>query len=510
MSKRNLIRSTGAIGVATAMSRVLGFIRDIVIARFFGTAMYAQAFVVAFRIPNLLRDLIGEGATNAAFVPVLTEELSQKGKEEFLRLAQVVLNILLVVLMALTLIGIAAAPLIVRLIAPGFADDPAKFHATVTLTRVIFPFLILVGLWAYAMGILNTLGYFAIPAYGPCALNLAMILCASFFGENVMGLAAGVLAGGVLQLLIQLPPLYKSGWRFRFTARFGHPQARKIGLLLIPRGLGACVYQVNVFISTILASLSSIVGEGAVAALYYANRVWQLPLAIFGIALAQAALPAMSRHVVANDMAKLRETVTFSLKILVFILVPSTIGLMALGGPITAVLFQRGAFTAYSTAITADALFYYAVGLAACGGIKILVSAFYAMRDTMTPLKTALASLIVNIALNLILMYPLKIGGLALATSISACFNFVILYIILEKRVGGFGTRQVLDMFGRVAASGLVMGAALALCVRALPVFTPSGLAGTIAAGIAVFFAASYALGVSELKDLIAWISRRR
>ena len=209
MSKIGLIKSTGVIGMATAVSRILGFVRDIVIARLFGTAIYAQAFVVAFRIPNLLRDLVGEGAANAAFVPVLTEELSKKGKKEFFDLAQVILNILFVVLAALTVVGIWASPVIVKLIAPGFASAPEKFHVTVMLTRILFPFLILAGLWAYSMGILNSLGYFAAPAYGPCMLNLSMILCASWFGENVMGLASGVLIGGVLQLLIQLPPLYR-------------------------------------------------------------------------------------------------------------------------------------------------------------------------------------------------------------------------------------------------------------------------------------------------------------
>jgi putative peptidoglycan lipid II flippase len=247
---------------------------------------------------------------------------------------------------------------------------------TVTLTRVLFPFLLLVGLWAYAMAVLNSLGHFAAPSLGPCLLNLSMILCASQFGENVFGLAMGVLAGGCLQFLIQLPPLYLKGWKAAFTAQFRHPEAKKIGVLLIPRAVGACVYQINVFISTILASLSTVVGEGAVAALYYANRIWQLPLAIFGIALAQAALPAMSRHAALNEMEKLKKTLLFSMRALFFILVPASIGLMVLSAPITRLLFERGAFTGYSTRITAAALFYYAAGLLACGGIKVLVSAF--------------------------------------------------------------------------------------------------------------------------------------
>lgn len=510
MGKTGLIRSTGVIGIATAVSRVLGFVRDIVIAKFFGTAVYAQAFVVAFRIPNLLRDLIGEGATNAAFVPVLTEELSKKGKKEFFDLAQVILNMLFVVLALLTFLGIWASPVIVKLIAPGFAADPEKFRVTVMLTRVLFPFLILVGLWAYAMGILNSLGHFAAPAYGPCVLNLSMILCAAWFGENVMGLASGVLAGGVLQLAIQFPALYKSGWRARLTWKFTHPQARKIGTLLIPRGFGACVYQVNVFISTILASLSSIVGEGAVAALYYANRVWQLPLAIFGIALAQAALPAMSRHVVADDMQKMKDTVSFSLKVLILILVPSTVGLAVLRIPITRILFERGAFTSYSTSITADALLFYSLGLTACGGIKILVSAFYSMRDTVTPLKTAGLSLVINIILNVALMYPMKLGGLALATSLSAFFNFIALYLLLEKRVGSLGTALVLDSMARVTAASIVMGGALLFAIRMFSPMTAAGLITAIITGILVFAASSYLFGVKELKEAFAWISKKR
>ncbi len=510
MSKTKLIKSTGVIGIATALSRILGFIRDIVIARFFGTAIYAQAFVVAFRIPNLLRDLIGEGAANAAIVPVLTEELTKKGEKEFFKLAQVVLNILLIVLAVLTVLGILASPLIIRLIAPGFFADKEKFQITVTLTRFLFPFLMLVGLWAYAMGLLNSLGKFAAPAFGPCVLNISMILCAMWFGENVFGLAAGVLAGGALQLFMQIPPLYLSGWRPAFTREFSHPKAKRIGVLLIPRAIGACVYQINVFVSTILASLSSIAGEGAVAALYYANRIWQLPLAIFGIALAQAALPAMSRHVALDNMDKLKETLSFSLKILFFILIPSSIGLMVLSAPITRVLFERGAFTSYSTGITSSALFFYAIGLVACGGVKILVSAFYSMHDTMTPVKIAALSLILNIILNLILMRPLKVGGLALATSIAATFNFIALYILLKKRLGDFGTKVIIRSFLKVTLAGIVMALILKVSIVYFPNHNIGILCADIAIGVSVFVGACYLFKVNELKEFLVWITKKR
>lgn len=510
MTRKKLLKSTGVIGLATTLSRVLGFIRDIVIARFFGTDVFAQAFVVAFRIPNLLRDLVGEGAMNAALVPVLTGELTDKGRKGFLALAQVVLNILFVVLLVLTVIGIIVSPLIIKLIAPGFIADTEKFNVTVALTRMLFPFLILVGLWAYTMGALNSLGYFAAPAFGPCVLNFFIIACAAAFGENIFGLASGVLIGGIAQLLIQLPPLMMNGWRPIITKEFRHPGAKKIGILLIPRALGACVYQVNVFVSTILASLSSIVGEGAVAALYYANRVWQLPLAIFGIALAQAALPTMSRHAALNDKAKLKDTVVFGLRALFFILIPSSIGLIVLSAPITRALFERGAFTAYSTAITSDALVFYSIGLVACGGIKVLVNAFYAMSDTVTPVKTAVVSVILNILLNVVLMWPLKVGGLALATSISATVNFAALYVLLEKRLGRLGTREMVIYIGKVVLASAVM----AIVIKApCPLFCAGrvlGLLSSIIAGIAAFIISSYFLGISELRELVQWILKRR
>ena len=510
MSKKSLIKSTGIIGFATAMSRILGFVRDIVIAGFFGTNRYAQAFVVAFRIPNLLRDVVGEGAANSAIVPVFTDELTRKGKKDFFKLAQVVFNIVFWTLLILTVIGMLAAPVIVRLIAPGFHANTDKFQITVTLTRVIFPFLLLVGLWAYAMGVLNSLGHFAAPAFGSCILNLSIILCAKQFGENVFGLATGVLIGGALQFFIQLPPLYLNGWKARITSEFTHPQAKRIGKLLIPRALGTCAYQVNVFISTALASLSGIVGEGAVAAIYYANRVWQLPLAIFGVALAQAALPTMSRHASLNDMDKLKDTLSFSLRALFFILIPSSIGLMILGGPITRVLFERGAFTSYSSRITSNALFFYSIGLVACGGIKVLVNVFYALNDTKTPVKTAIAAVVLNIILNVTLMWPLKLGGLALADSLSAMFNFILIFILLEKKLGDFGKSLIIDTLVRVTAASVIMGTALWLLMIRSPGFHIMSLVLTIITGITVFLISSYLFGVKEMKDLLAWISKKK
>lgn len=510
MSKSNLIKSGGIIGIATAASRVLGFVRDIVIANLFGTAMYAQAFVVAFRIPNLLRDLIGEGATNSALVPVLTEELTKKGRGDFFRLAQVVFNILTAVLITLTVIGVMASPVIVKLIAPGFLDDPEKFEVTVNLTRLLFPFLLLVGLWAYAMAVLNSLGHFTWPAFGPAILNMAIIICAKYFGENVFGLASGVLIGGILQMSVQAAPLARLGWHPKLTGEFRHPEARKIGVLLIPRAIGACAYQVNVFVGTILASLSGIVGEGAVAALYYANRVWQLPLAIFGIALAQAALPMMSRHAASNEMDKLKEMTAFSLKAVFFVLIPATVGLAVLSRPITKVLFERGAFTGYSTEITSCALLFYTLGLAASGGIKVLVSTFYSLHDTRTPVKTAFAALAINLALNIVLMYPLKAGGLALATSISAIVNFLVLYQLLRKRLGGLDTKAISNSLIKVGAASAIMAVFLIGLSSFFSPYSVIKLLITIIMAILSFIAASRLLKVRELEEFLAWIQAKR
>lgn len=490
--------------MATSISRVLGLIRETVIANFFGTGSYAQAFFVAFRIPNLLRDIVGEGAMNAAFVPVLTDELTKKGKREFFRLGQILFNILFWVLLFMTLAGIWMSPLIVRLIAPGFVENPEKFQITVTLTKALFPFLMLIGLWAYCMGMLNTLGHFATPAFGPCVLNFVIIFCAMWFGENIFGLTSGVLAGGILQFLMQFPPLYKYGWRFKITNHIVHPQAKKIGKLLIPRGLGACVYQINVFVSTILASLSSIAGEGAVAALQYANRIWQLPLAIFGVAVAQAALPSMSKQVAMNDTRKLRDIILFSLRSLFFILVPSTVGLMILSTPIIKLIFERGKFDFYSTQITSTTLFFYAIGLIGCGGIKVLVNAFYALHDTITPLKTALISVFINIALNFALIGPLKVGGIALANSLAAIFNCIVLYYALRKRISSLGLSKIMDSIFKISLAGLAMGLFCYYLSFKLNVLA------NIILGIGVYSLTCLLLDVREMKELLSWILRRR
>ncbi|MDP2912199.1 MAG: murein biosynthesis integral membrane protein MurJ [Candidatus Omnitrophota bacterium] len=505
MSKKHIIKSAGIIGFATVISRILGFVRDIIIARFFGTARYAEAFVVAFRIPNMLRDLVGEGATNAAFVPVLSEYFVNK-KEEFWELANIILNVLLIALSAITIIGVIASPLIVRLIAPGFLEDPEKFAITVKLTRLMFPYILLIGLAAYTMGILNSLKHFSAPAFGPCFLNMAIIICAVIWGESVTGLASGVLIGGVLQLAIQIPVLHRKGFRFYFTKKLKHPAAAKIGVLLLPRILGSCMYQVNLFINTILASLSGIVGAGGVAGLYYANRIFQFPLAIFGIAIAQAALPTMSIEALEEGSDKLKKTLSFSLRAINFIIVPASIGLMVLAVPITRTLFERGKFDHYSTLITANALIFYSIGLFSYSGIKIFVSCFYSLKDTLTPVKIAGASLFLNIILNLTLMFPLKIGGLALAASLSGIFNFFALFYVLRKKIGYLDDRKILVSFLKVLLASLAMALVTYICAFKIGL----NLFIVILIAMASYIASAFIFGVGETKEFLSWMLRKK
>ncbi len=509
-TNKRLIRSTGIIGSATLSSRVLGFLRDILFARLFGTGVYAQAFVVAFRLPNMLRDMVGEGATDAAIVPVLTEYRHRTSEEEYWDAARVIFNLMLVVLVIISVLGVVFAPVIVRIIAPGFLKDPQKFSTTVTLTRLLFPYILFLGMIAYSKGVLNSLHYFTTPAYATVVLNAAMIasllLLCPLIGVN--GLVLGILVGGILQVLMQIPPLTVRGFRLTKGFRLVHPIAGRIGRLLLPRILGTAVYQLSVLIDTVLASLAWIVGAGGVAALYYAHRLIHLPLAIFGISLATAVLPRMSKEAAASDLGKLKNTVNFSLRTVFMVMIPAALGLMVLAKPIVRVLFQRGEFTGYSTMITSSALLFYAFGLFAYAGIKIMVNAYYSMGDTRTPVRTASISLAINVVLNLILMWPLKVGGLALATSIAATVNFFMLYGIMTRRIGDIGTSSILLSFARICGATVVMGfftyagRVLLLKDGVSGIVAFAGIAGIIFVSAVIYLVFAYIAGVEGVRKL--------
>jgi len=465
-----ITKSAGTIGGLTLISRVLGFGRDILIASIFGTTVAAEAFVVSFKLPNLFRDLVGEGAMNSAIVPVLSETRAKQGHAAFCRLATALMIWFLGILALICLLGVVFAPLVVRLAAPGFYQNQGLFLHTTQLTRMMFPLIFMVGFAALFMGILNTQHRFASSAAGPIFLNMSMIgaLALIIYSRPQLGvevLVIGVLIGGALQCLLQLNS-------FRGHSVLAKPsgllndEVKKILRLLGPRVLGTAVYQISVLIDTILASFYWIVGAGGQSALYYASRLFYLPLAIFGISFAQASLPALSQLFVREDLAGFREKVTFALRQVVFMTLPAAMGLAVFADIIIEVLFKRDAFTDYSVYVTSSALFFYAWGLVGCSMIKVLVNGFYAMQDTKTPVKTAALSLAVNLVLNLLLMWHLKIGGLALATSIAATLNMILLYALLRRKIGSLDTAAFMRSCMKSAMAALVMVIICALVLR--------------------------------------------
>lgn len=520
MSTKSLLKSTGIISLGTALSRILGFVRDIMIANFFGTGAAIQAFFIAFKIPNLLRHFVAEGATNAAFVPVLSEYISEKGKKEFIHLANVLLNVLLIVLAIIVILGSLAAPFIIRIIAPGFISEPGKLNLAVDLLRVLFPYIFIIGIAAYCMGILNSMKHFAAPAIAPIFLNASIIITMLVLRDkiDVAILSCAVLVGGILQLIIQIPVLYKKGVRLQIPYTLHHPAAKTIMRLLMPRILGATVYQFNIVIDSMLASLHMIVGAGGIAALYYSNRLIQLPTAVFGIAIATAALPTLSGHFSKSNMNKFKDTLNFSLKALFIMMIPATVGFIVLGGQIVRILFERGEFTGYSTTITSQALIFYSIGLFSYAGIKILVFSFYSMHDTLTPVKTASLSLAINVIFNLILMWPLKLAGLALATSIAGLCNFFLLLYLLKKKIGSFGESHMLGFMSKIMASSMIMGLMLFIVSSQIGdrfinkgiLFEASYLLLIILAGAVVYFGMLHVLRVRELGKFTAWVLKRK
>ncbi len=508
-SHRTIAKSAGVIGFATLCSRLLGFARDIVIARLFGVYVYAQAFVIAFRIPNLFRDFIGEGATNAAFVPVFTEYSAKHTKEEFWELANVVLNLLLVVSMAITLLGIIFSPLIVRLIAPGFIADPYKLATTVRLNRIIFPYILLISLTAYSMGILNSLRHFAVCAFAPCLLNISIIVFALMFGEGIKGLALGVMVGGVMQLAVQVPVLYKKGFRLTLFRKFRHPAARIIGKLMLPRVFSSCIYQLNNFVDSIFGSLAWIVGEGGVAILYFAYRLILFPLGIFSTSLSQVILPTFSSQVLEENHDKLKTTLTFGLRANFFVMLPASVGFMVLARPIIWTLFGGGRFDVYSANITANVLFFYSIGLFAYGATRILQACFFALKDTVTPTKVAAMALAINIVLNAILMFPMKINGIALATSVSGVSTFLALFFILKKRLAPFNARAIFDSFLRILTASLWMGM-VCYFVSSINVNKYLNLFLSIFCGVLSYAAFCFIFRVSEMRELWRWLANKR
>ena len=503
------------MGALTAASRVLGFVRDSIIAAVYGTSATAQAFVVAFRIPNLLRDLAGEGAANSAFVPVFSRVRANEGKESWAALAQAVWSQVLIGFIVVSALGIVAAPALVSVVAPGFRHDPELYGLTVRLTRVLFPFIGLIGIATFFMGLLNSVHHFTLPSLGPVLLNLCMISGIFLWKPDAMGLAWGVVVGGLVQIIVQWPALHQAGIRLRWKLS-RHPGVVQIRRLLFPRMIGTGVYQMSVLVDTVFASFRSLVGPGGIAALYFANRFLQLPMALFGISMAQAALPTLSRQAAENDLPAVRKTCALALRSSLFVAIPSSAGLIFLGHPIIRTLLERNAFTPESTSVTVWTLQWYAVGLASMCAVKVLANTLYAFHDTWTPVRSAAVALATNAVLNFLLVWPMKLSGLALATSISSTANSFHLYLAVRRRIGPFD-EGLAGWVARVTAASIGMGlvawsvwvgGAGALRISH-PLATAALLAGAIASGMISFLGLGLLLRVEETRRITSFIRDR-
>ncbi|UCH81715.1 MAG: murein biosynthesis integral membrane protein MurJ [Nitrospiraceae bacterium] len=460
-NRKSVTKAAGQISVATTGSRILGFIRDILLAKIFGATGLTDAFFIAYRIPNLLRELFAEGSMSAAFVPVFTETLTREGGENARKLASAVLAFLLLVLSVLCSLGILFAPLFVSLIAPGFIDSPDKFNLTVKLTRIMFPFLFFISIAAFAKGILNSLKQFFVPALAPMFLNLSIISAALLFAprftQPLLAIGIAVSLGGALQVAIQIPSLVKERFIIRPALIMSHPGLKKIRTLLLPAIIGMGVAQINIFVSTIFVSYLS---GGAATYLYYAMRFVHLPIGIFGVAMATAVLPALSEHASRRDNDALRDTFSFSLRLLFFITLPAMAGLITLAGPVINVLLQRGEFSDLAASETAYALIFYSSGLWAFVGARIVASTFYSLQDTKTPVKIAVFSVVTNIICSFIFIGPLRHGGLALANAIASAVNFFLLFYFLRKRLVKVDGRNIGRSFIKTAVASCLMGVA--------------------------------------------------
>lgn len=462
-----LVRSTGAVAAPTLLSRILGAARDILQAKFLGTGTAADAFTLAFILPNLLRRLTAEGAMTAAFIPVFTGLKKQENKQKLWKFANIFFFDLTLLMTVIMVAGILLSPLLVQVIAPNFKTVPGKLGLTVSLTRIMFPYIFFISLAALAMAILNSFKKFFVPALTPVLFNLSIITLALIFAGNMEQpayiFALGVVLGGIFQLAFQIPFLWKQGMRFTPGISFSHPAVRRVGKLMVPGIFGVSIHQINFLISRIMATSLE---EGSVSSLYYASRMHELTLGLFSIALATALLPTFSEQAAGKDIPGLKRTFEFSMKLIILITMPAMVGLLVLNKPIIQVVFQYGQFDIQSTVMTSLCLFYFAFSLPFISGVKVLAPAFYSFKDTKTPVIVAFIAMLIYISLALILMGPLRIGGIALSLSVSSFINFVLLFFLLEKKIGDLRKKTLLSSSGKSLFFSALMGSAVWIFIK--------------------------------------------
>jgi len=525
-------KATWKVSAAVMASRVLGLLRDMLFASLFGGSRWMDCFNLAFRVPNLLRDLFAEGALSQAFVTTFSKKLKSEGDQSAWALANKMMTLTAVFMSAVSLLGILAAPWIVDVLtafsksgAAARAYNPHELELMVTMVRIMYPFILLLSLAALVMGMLNAKNVFGMPALASCFFNLGSMIGGAVLGywmdpawgpRSLLGFSFGVVIGGLAQLLCQFPALRLVGYRFTADFRWRDPGVRSILRLMLPAVIAASVVQVNVVVNSMFAYG---VGEGAVSWLSYAFRLMQLPIGVFGVAVATVTLPALSRAAVGGISADFRPTLAKGLRLVAFLVLPSTLGLVLLAGPIVSVLFERGHFGAVDRMQTAAALRAYGYGLLFYAWLKVLQPAFYAIDKRWLPMLASFLSLALNLGFNYLFVFVLRRGheSLALTTSITAAVNFLVLYLAMRKFAGDIGTREMTTMLAKLLVAGAAMAA---VCVAAdvlffkdpakLPLLLrTAGLTATVGVAAFVYFTAARVLRVAEAKEALAMVLRR-
>lgn len=499
----NLLRSLAAVSSMTMFSRVLGFARDAIVARIFGAGMATDAFFVAFKLPNLLRRIFAEGAFSQAFVPILAEYKSKQGEDATRVFVSYVSGLLTLALALVTVLGIAAAPWVITITAPGFADTADKFTLTTQLLRITFPYILLISLASLAGAILNTWNRFSVPAFAPTLLNVSMIgfalFAAPYFHPPILALAWAVTAGGILQLFYQLPHLKKIGMLVLPRVNFKDAGAMRVVKQMGPAILGVSVSQISLIINTIFASF---LVSGSVSWMYYADRLMEFPSGVLGVALGTILLPSLSKSFASGNHDEYQRLMDWGLRLCFLLALPSAVALGILAKPLTVALFQYGKFTAFDAAMTQRALVAYSVGLMGLIVVKVLAPGFYSRQDIKTPVKIAIVTLILTQVMNLAFIGPLKHAGLSLSIGLAACLNASLLYWQLRKQkiftpAPGWGT-----FLTRLVVAVLVMAAALLGMMHIMPEWSQGSmplrllrLLAVVIAGIAAYFATLMVLG---------------
>jgi putative peptidoglycan lipid II flippase len=529
-NQRISTRATGVVGIAILCSRVLGLIREVVFAALFGATRSMDAFLTAFRAPNMLRDLFAEGALSTAFVTTFSRRIATDGDQSAWKLASKVATLTVVFMSAVSILGVVFAPALIHILAPGFPIEKAEL--TVFLTRIMFPFILLVSLAALVMGMLNAKNVFGMPAMASSFFNLGSIIGGvafcywldpqadwrhpHFSERGLIGLAIGTLIGGLLQLVVQLPSLGRVGFQFRPDFNWRDPGVRTILALMGPATIAASAVQVNVAVNS---GFASALGDGPMTWLNIAFRLMQLPLGLFGVAVGTVTLPLVSRHAALGDIPAFRGALAHAIRLVLLLTIPAAIGLIVLANPIISVIYEHGRFTAEATERTAEALRFYAIGLVGYASVKVLAPAFYALDKRNLPMLVSLLSILINFALNWYLTLHLKWGhqGLALSTSLVAIINFAVLYMMMRRYAGRLETGAMFRSITKLLVAGVPLAAIcwfanqyLFLSVSYLPEWKKIiELTITITIGSATFFGAAYLLRVAEVHDVVELVRRK-